>query len=269
MNTLAYFTNTLSPEIVDFAFGSFHFAIRWYSLFFALTFVVGYMILKKMFARDNRPPGDVDKLVVSIMLGTIIGARLGHCFFYAPGYYLSHPIEILQVWHGGLASHGGVIGILTAIYIFVRKNKQYSFLWVVDRVVIPVALGGLFIRTGNFFNSEIVGRPTDMPWGVIFTHIDTVTRHPAQLYEAICYFLIFLLLGGIYLKKQFPEGWLFGLFMVLVFTCRFVLEFLKEYQESFEATLPIDMGQILSIPCIIAGICLLIYAKKNGIMKKV
>ncbi|MDR0926497.1 MAG: prolipoprotein diacylglyceryl transferase [Ignavibacteria bacterium] len=249
---LGYITNTLSPEIFSIGIIS----IKWYSLLFALTFVVGYAILQWFFKREGRNSADVDKLVVYIMIGTVIGARLGHCLFYAPDYYLAHPEEILMVWKGGLASHGGAIGILLAIWLFVHKNKDYTYLWIVDRVVIAVALGGLFIRTGNYFNSEIYGKVTDVPWAVVFAVRDNLPRHPSQIYEAIAYFAIFLILLSVYRKSgNAPKsGLLFGLFLVLIFSVRFVLEFTKEIQSSFEADLPIDMGQILSIPFILVGI---------------
>jgi prolipoprotein diacylglyceryl transferase len=265
MNLLTYITSQISPEI--FSFGAI--TIRWYGLFFALTFVLGYTILKYFYQKEGKNVADLDSLMIYIMLGTVIGARLGHCLFYAPEYYLLHPIEILQVWKGGLASHGGALGILTAIWLYIRKNKgkklQYSFLWIVDRAVIVVALGGLFIRTGNFFNSEIIGLPTNVPWAIIFALHDNLPRHPAQLYEALAYFSIFLVLLSIYLKsKSLPkDGFLFGIFLVLVFSARFFIEFFKEVQSNFEHSLPIDMGQILSIPFILLGIFMIIYSQKR------
>jgi prolipoprotein diacylglyceryl transferase len=223
--------------------------------------------MQYFYKNEGKPTADADKLAIYVVIGTIIGARLGHCFFYDPAYYLSNPIEIFKVWHGGLASHGGAIGILLAIWIYTKRLKDYNFLWVVDRVVIVVALGGLFIRTGNFFNSEIIGKITDIPWAVIFPSVDMFPRHPSMLYEAITYFVIFLLLLFIYRKTNahFNSGLLFGLFLLLVFSARFLLEFTKEYQEAFEAALPIDMGQILSIPFILLGIVMLIYSQRKHI----
>ena len=258
MNTLAYFTSNISPEIFKIGF----IAIRWYGLLFAFTFVIGYQIMQYIYKREGKPTADLDGLAIYIIVGVVIGARLGHCLFYAPDYYLSNPFEILKIWEGGLASHGGAIGILTAIWLFSKKKKNYSFLWIVDRVVIVVALGGLFIRTGNFFNSEVYGIPTDVPWAVVFALRDNLPRHPTQIYEALTYFSIFILLFAIYRKsKPLPkDGLLFGIFLILVFTSRFFWEFLKEVQSVFEYSLPIDMGQILSIPFILLGIAMIIYS---------
>jgi prolipoprotein diacylglyceryl transferase len=167
---------------------------------------------------------------------------------------LTNPIEILKVWEGGLASHGAAIGILTAIYLFSNKKKNYSMLWVLDRVVIVVALAGTFIRLGNLFNSEIIGIPTEISWAFIFTAVDNIPRHPAQLYESISYFIIFLILLFIYYKGfEKKNGLLFGLFLVLVFTFRFFVEFIKENQSGFEEAMVLNMGQLLSIPFVIAG----------------
>jgi len=197
-----------------------------------------------------------------MIFGTVIGARLGHCLFYNPSYYLSNPIEIFKVWEGGLASHGAAIGILIAVYLFSKKKKNYSFLWIIDRIVIVVALAGTFIRLGNLFNSEIIGKPTDVSWAFIFTAVDDLPRHPTQLYESISYLIIFLILLFIYYKglEKDRGGFLFGLFLVLIFTFRFFVEFLKENQSAFERGMILDMGQILSIPFVIAGI---IFIKKS------
>ena len=261
MSYLSAFIWDTSPEI--FSFGII--TIRWYGLLFALTFIVGYQILTYIFKKENKQIKHLDSLAIYVAIGTAIGARLGHCLFYAPEYYLSNPIEILKIWEGGLASHGGAIGILIAIWLFQRKYKEFTMLWILDRLVIVVALGGLFIRTGNFFNSEIYGTPTDLPWAVVFALRDNIPRHPAQLYEAIAYFLVFIILFLIYKKNTFKEGFLFGLFLVLVFSARFLLEFLKEVQSGFEANLLLDMGQILSIPFILVGIFFVF--KKNKFKK--
>jgi prolipoprotein diacylglyceryl transferase len=264
--SLTYITSHLTPDI--FSIGPI--TIRWYSLLFATTFVAGYIILQKFFKKEGKNVADIDILAVYVMIGTIIGARLGHCLFYSPEYYLSHPEEILMVWKGGLASHGGAIGILFSIFLFTKKKKNYTFLWVVDRVVVVVALGGLFIRTGNLFNSEIYGNQTNVPWAVIFPLRDALPRHPSQVYEALAYFVIFIILLLIYKKNdRTPKpGFLFGLFLVLVFSARFLLEFLKEIQSDFEATLPIDMGQILSIPFIALGIIMIIYSYNKALPSK-
>jgi len=201
-----------------------------------------------------------------MILATVLGARLGHCFFYNPVYYLSHPLEILMVWKGGLASHGAAIGILTAIYLFVKKKKEYTFLWILDRIVITAALAGFFIRMGNLFNSEILGKQSSVPWAFIFASVDNVPRHPAQLYEAIAYLIVFGFLFWYYnrTKANFKPGMIFGLFLVLVFLFRFFVEFIKEDQTYFEQDMVLNMGQLLSIPLIFAGLFLIFRKGKTS-----
>src|SRR4030065_1362191 len=249
---LAFIEWSVSPEM--FHLGPI--SVRWYGFLFAMAFVAGYFIMTWVFKREGRPRTDLEQLSVYMIFGTVIGARLGHCLFYNPEYYLSNPIEILKVWEGGLASHGAAIGILTAIYLFSRKKRNYPIIWTLDRIVIVVALSGTFIRLGNLFNSEIIGRPTDVSWAFIFTAVDDIPRHPAQLYESIAYFIIFLILLFIYYKgiEKKKSGLLFGIFLVLVFTFRFFVEFLKETQSGFEEAMTLNMGQLLSIPFVIAGI---------------
>lgn len=252
----------INPEI--FRIGGF--AVRYYSLMFAAAFYFSYRILSKIYKREIVSIHLLDKLAIFIILGTLIGARLGQVFFYEFGYYKSHLLEIILPfslqqgkfeWTGyqGLASHGGAIGILIALAWYCKKYKQ-PFLWVIDRLVIVVALSAFFIRVGNLFNSEIIGKPTNLPWAFIFERVDFIPRHPAQLYEAVCYLIIFFVLWNIYKKHglQLKPGFLFGLFLILVFSVRFLIEFLKEIQEVFENTLPINMGQILSIPFILVGL---------------
>jgi prolipoprotein diacylglyceryl transferase len=249
---LAFIEWSVSPEI--FHLGPI--SVRWYGFLFAMAFVAGYFIMTWVFKKEKRPQPDLEQLSVYMIFGTVIGARLGHCLFYNPAYYLSNPIEILKVWEGGLASHGAAIGILIAVYLFSKKKKNYTFLWIIDRVVIVVALAGTFIRLGNLFNSEIIGKPTDVSWAFIFTAVDDLPRHPSQLYESIAYLIIFLILLFIYYKgfEKDRKGLLFGLFLMLVFTFRFFVEFLKENQSAFERGMILDMGQLLSIPFIIAGL---------------
>ncbi len=256
----------VNPEILKLG----PFTIRWYGLLFALGFIVGYQIMSFIFKRENRKEADLNDLLWYMILGTVIGARLGHCLFYNPAYYLSNPLEILQVWKGGLASHGGAIGILIAIYFFVKKKNQYSYLWLLDRIAITAALGGSFIRLGNLFNSEIIGKPTNASWGFIFTAVDYVPRYPAQLFESIAYLLIFIFLLTYYFRSnaKFKNGFLLGLFLILVFTFRFFIEFIKEDQTYFEQYLPLNMGQLLSIPFIIAGFYLLFRKDKKSIIIK-
>jgi prolipoprotein diacylglyceryl transferase len=204
-----------------------------------------------------------------------VGARLGHCFFYEPEYFLQHPVEILKIWKGGLASHGAAIGIPLSLWLYVRKQKM-SFLWLIDRIVIVVALGGAFIRLGNLFNSEIYGGPTDLPWGFVFeldkrydpttgALLPNVPSHPTQLYEAFSYLLIFAVLF-IFYRKNFTrvrDGFIFGVFMILLFTARVFIEFVKNDQVGFEADMTLNMGQWLSLPFILGGFALLVWTKRN------
>ena len=239
--------------------------LRWYALMFMFSFTFGVIIMKRFFARENVPLQEIESLLSYVFFGTIIGARLGHCLFYDLDYYIENPLEFFKTWKGGLASHGAALGILLSLWLFVKKfNRPY--LWVVDRVVIVVALSGFFIRIGNFINSEIYGHQTNLPWGVIFKVTgETVPKHPTQIYEALAYLVIFFGLLCIYkyYKTKVPHGLLFGLFLVFVFGFRFFIEFIKETQELFEEKMLLHMGQILSIPFVILGIGLVIYSRNN------
>lgn len=250
MLILSYITWNVNPEI--FSIGPI--SVRWYGLLFASAFIFGYMVMQWIYKSENKAESEVEQLTVYVILGTVIGARLGHCLFYNPEFYLSNPLEILKVWKGGLASHGAAIGIVISLYFLVKK-KNVSLLWQLDRVVIVVASGGSLIRLGNLFNSEIIGKPSEVAWAFIFTKVDNIPRHPAQLYESIAYFIIFLILLYLYKYKRnkLNDGFLFGLFLILLFTFRFFVEFFKEVQSSFEAGMVLDMGQLLSIPFIIFG----------------
>jgi len=251
-----------------FRIGSF--AIRWYGLLFASSFLFGYIIMDKIFKNENLSQDALDRLTVYMALGVIIGARLGHCFFYQPDYYLANPIEILYVWEGGLASHGGAIALLLAMWWFARhygRKYQFNFLWIMDRLGIATALAGFFIRMGNLMNSEIYGNETTLPWGFIFLRNgEVVPKHPTQLYEALSYLLLFVLLLYLYRKKlpRLKEGTLFGLFLLLLFAARFFIEYIKEPQVAFEETMALNMGQLLSIPFIFAGAILLLYSIMRG-----
>ena len=251
----------VNPEI--FSVGKF--VIRWYGLLFASSFFFGYLIMAGFFKKEKIPEEILDRLTLYMALGTIIGARLGHCLFYEPEYYLSNPAEILMVWHGGLASHGAGIGILIALYLFTKKSKK-SFLWIIDRVVVVVALSGFLIRIGNLMNSEIYGVETSLPWGFVFLRNgETVPKHPTQIYEALAYLLVFVLLYIIYKRNQgvFKSGLLFSLFMIFVFTFRFFVEFIKNDQVAFESGMVLNMGQWLSIPFVLFGIILLFFVLKK------
>jgi prolipoprotein diacylglyceryl transferase len=249
-----------SPEI--FSLGPIH--LRWYGLMFLCGFSLGYMLMKKVCEWEGKPTDKLDSLLVHLVMGTTIGARLGHCLFYDPVYYLSHPIEIFKIWEGGLASHGGVVGVLIATWLFLRKNPEFSLMWLYDRLVIFTVMTGGFIRLGNLMNSEIIGKPTDGSWGVIFERVDQIPRHPSMVYESISYFLIFAISYSVYLryKAKLPQGLTFGLVIALVFTARFFIEFLKENQSAFENDMVINMGQLLSLPFIAAGIYFMIRSRR-------
>ena len=259
----------VDPEI--FSIGKL--SIRYYGLMFACAFFFGYIVFKKYLTSKHLSDEMLDKLLIYMAVGIVVGARLGHCFFYQPRYYLDNPLEILMIWKGGLASHGAAIGILLALWLYVRKHKL-SFLWMIDRIVIVVALGGAFIRLGNLFNSEIYGGPTDLPWGFRFVRdkvydpntgelLPTVASHPTQLYEAFSYLLIFALLFIFYRKRYLKvrDGFIFGVFMILLFTARFLIEFVKNDQVAFESGMALNMGQWLSLPFIAAGMAMIIWTR--------
>ncbi len=259
----------VNPEI--FRIGAF--AVRWYGLLFASSFLFGYIIMNRIFRNENLSEEVLDRLTIYMAVGVIVGARLGHCLFYEPGYYLSHPVEILKIWNGGLASHGAAIGILTAIYFFVKKERK-DYTWAIDRIAIVVALSGFFIRIGNLMNSEIYGIETTVPWGFVFLRNGEVApKHPTQIYEALAYLIIFITLYTIYWRKkgEYIQGVLISLACIMIFTARFFIEFIKEEQVNFEKTMTLNMGQLLSIPFIILGIGWLVYSlkkKKRAVIKR-
>ncbi len=255
-----------APEI--FTIPGIDWPVRWYGLMWALAFIASHFFMNRIYKKEGRSEKALDTLTLYIILGTIIGARLGHCLFYGPWFdefnihgdlisegYLSHPLNILKVYEGGLASHGGAIGILTAMILYCRKEKE-SWLWLFDRLVVVVPLAAMFIRIGNLINSEIIGHVTNVPWAFIFTTEDDLPRHPAQLYEAIYCFFLFIFMYWFWKNKRdtVGPGFMFGALCVLLFIERFVDEFFKENQVDFENSLPINMGQILSIPFILIGI---------------
>jgi len=249
----------VSPEI--FSLGPV--TVRWYGLLFASTFLFGYIIMKKIFDREHISIETLDLLSVYMLAGVILGARLGHVIFYQPEYYIKHPLEVLQLWKGGLASHGAALGILISLYIFSKKvNKPY--IWILDRIVIVVAIGGFLVRMGNLMNSEIVGRITDVPWAFIFVreipYLGDMPRHPSQIYEGLSYLLLFVLLMWMYFKKNLGEkpGIIFGVFLIGLFSARFFIEFYKDIQVDFESDMTLNMGQWLSIPFVLFGIYLLV-----------
>jgi len=269
---LIYIVWDISPEIFSIPLvtplvGGL--SVRWYGLLFAFSFIFGYIIMKKMFINEGLGEKELDQVSTFMLVSTIVGARLGHCLFYEPSYYLSHPFEILKIWEGGLASHGAAVGIFIGLYIFTRINKK-PYLWILDRMAIIVALSGFFIRSGNLMNSEIFGDITSLPWGFIFIrYYDPVLaidpRHPTQIYEALGYLTIFVFLYRFYWKQKGKtnNGEIFGYFMVLLFGLRFLIEFIKVPQVGFEETMFLNMGQILSIPLILTGFIMLWISRRN------
>jgi len=265
---LEFVSWNVNPEIFSLDIFGFTLAPRWYGLLFAASFFFGYLLMIKFFKKEGISEKVLDTLTTYMLIATVVGARLGHVLFYQPDYYFAHPMEILFIWEGGLASHGAAVGILIAIYIFSIKEKR-SYLWTMDRIVIVTALAAVFIRTGNLLNSEIYGHITDMPWGFKFLRdypsgADVAPRHPTQIYEALAYLFSFILLYRYYDKKdgKTANGYLFGLFLILIFGTRFFIEFLKEDQVGFEAGMALNMGQLLSIPLVIAGAILIWNSRK-------
>ncbi len=261
----------VSPTI--FKVGSFE--IRWYGLLFALGFLIGFQIIAKVFKFENKPEQDLDKLLLTMIISIVLGARIGHYVFYEGQHFGENPglfiYEMLMPPYSGLASHGAAMGVLVGLFIFKSRHKMYDYLWLTDRMVIVSALGGGFIRFGNFMNSEIVGKATDKPWGVLFKRnfeFEQVPRHPAQLYESLSCFVLFVILYFLYNKwrAKTPQGSLTAIFFIWIFGLRFFYEFLKENQESFEDGMTLNMGQILSIPVVLFGIFALIKALKRKSM---
>ena len=263
MDILAFIHWNVNPEI--FSLGPVH--VRWYGLLFAVGFLFGYNHGEKMFKHENIDLKWLESLFIYLIVATIIGARLGHVLFYGWDYYSQHPIEILYVWQGGLASHGGVLGIIIAMFIWSKYVSKRSILWVLDRVVVPSVFVAALIRLGNLMNSEIYGIPTTFPWGVIFErNHETVAKHPTQIYESLSYLVTFGVMLYMYWKTKAKDyqGLLVGVFFVMVFSARFFIEFIKEVQEPFEKGMTLDMGQWLSIPFVLTGIFLIIRALKKG-----
>jgi len=251
------------------------FPLKYYGALFACGLLLGFYIVRNIYKKENLSLDNLDSLLIYVIVGTVLGARLGHCFFYEPDYFLKHPIEILLpiqkikgvyqfVGYQGLASHGGSIGVITAMILYCRKYKV-QFLGLVDKMAVAVPVTGAFIRMGNFMNSEIYGKPTNGNWGVVFQRDDLIPRHPTQLYEAFAYILIFVILFYMYKSEKIrnAQGLIFGTFLTLLFTARFIIEFFKENQEAFENSMLINMGQILSVPFILIGLGLIFWKTKK------
>lgn len=266
-------TWTVDPVFLEFG----PVRIVWYGVFFAVGLMIfGAAILTKMWKYEELPESWFNSLVIYVLVAVFVGARLGHCFFYEPAYYLAHPLEILQTWKGGLASHGGVIGIVIAMYLYSKKVTKRSMIWSFDRLCVPTGLVAAMIRFGNLMNHEIYGHATDLPWGFRFIQnieawragaepIFSAPSHPTQLYEGFWYLLTFALCMWLYWKKKAykREGLIFGISMIMIFTARFFIEFVKNNQVGFEANMTLNMGQWLSIPFIIIGVIAVFYAYKR------
>lgn len=249
-------------------------SVRWYGLMFAIGFAIGYLIVEKMFRHEGAPERWLGILLMYIVVATVVGARLGHVFFYEWDYYSQHLGEIPKIWNGGLASHGGTIANIIALFMFSWFVSHKPASWVFDKVVIPIALVGGLIRLGNLMNSEIYGGPTDLPWGFVFLRNgETMPMHPTQLYEALCYFVLFALLMWMYWKKNAEERpWLItGVFFIGIFLPRFLIEYVKNVQVDSEyemiARYGMNIGQMLSIPFILLGVFLVIWAMTHPKVK--
>lgn len=264
-------TWSADPVIFDIGF----FSLRWYALMFIVGFYIGSKLMEVYYKHDGVNPEKVYTLFLYCFIGTIIGARLGHCLFYDPGYYLANPIEMLKTWKGGLASHGGTLGVFLAVLVYARSDHR-SALWVLDRLGIAVAPVAALIRVGNLFNHEIYGHVTSMPWGFRFIEnigawsrgaepVYTEPCHPTQIYEALCYLAVFAVNAYLYYKTDARNrrGLLLGVFFTGVFGSRFLIEYVKNVQVSFEEGMILDMGQILSIPFIVGGIWLIVRAMRR------
>ena len=259
-----FITWNFSPELI-----SSPLTIRWYGLMFAIGFIIGYQIVAKMFKHEGMPSRWLDILLLWMVGATIIGARLGHVFFYEWDYYSQHPVEILYIWNGGLASHGGTIALIIAMLLFSWITVKRNPIWICDRVIVPIALVAGLIRLGNLANSEIFGHATDLPWGFQFVRSREWVEnfapnacHPTQIYEALCYFAVFALLMWLYWRKNAGErkGLLTGLGLFIIFTSRFFIEFVKNVQVDFEKDMTLDMGQWLSVPFIVGSAALIVYS---------
>lgn len=267
LNTLAI-NWAVDPVILNLGF----LELRWYSLLFVSGFVLGWFIFKWFFNREGIPESLLDPLLYTLLIGTVVGARLGHCLFYQPDYYLGSWggfCEIFMPWKGGLASHGGTIALFIAMIWFARhygRKYDFDFLWILDHLCIPVCFAAFFIRMGNLFNSEIYGDVTNLPWGFIFElRGETMPKHPTQLYEALSYLILGFVLIWAYKSKmeKLYRGTIIGVFFIVLFGMRFLIEFIKEPQVGFEETMLLNMGQLLSIPFILIGVVFLIYGLKK------
>ena len=256
---------SVNPELLSLG----QISVRWYSLLFVSGFILGWFIFKWFFKREDLPVTLLDPLLYTLLIGTIVGARLGHCLFYQPDYYLGSWEgfwEIFMPWKGGLASHGGTIALIIAMIWFAKRygrKYDFDFLWIMDHLAIAVCFAATLIRLGNLFNSEIYGDVTSLPWGFVFElRGETMPKHPTQLYEALSYFILGVALVLVYkyrLNKVY-RGFFIGTFFIGCFGMRFLIEFIKEPQVMFEQSMTLNMGQWLSLPFVVLGIAMLVYS---------
>ena len=261
---MSHFEWAVSP--IFLSLGSF--SIHWYGVLFATAILSGFGVMNWIYKNENKSVEQLESLQIYIVIGIVIGARLGHCFFYDPAFYLANPLKILAIHEGGLASHGGGLGAILATLYYAKKNSV-NFLYLLDRLAIPTALFAFFVRMGNLMNSEIVGVQTDVPWAVIFSRVDLYPRHPVQFYEALAYLSIFIILLSIYMykKSKVYSGLLFGVFLSLVFTARILVEFVKERQASYATEMLFSTGQWLSVPFLLIGLGLIAFALSKKELK--
>lgn len=261
---MEHFVWNMDPVLVSFM----GFTVHWYGVLFASAIAAGFQVMKRIYTEEGLDVESLDNLLIYCVIGIVVGARLAHVLFYDPAFYFSHPMKILAIWEGGLASHGGGLGAILALYYYKRKVKL-PFLFLLDRLAIATAIFGFFVRMANFANSEILGVPSDKPWAIIFERVDMLPRHPAQLYEAIAYLTIFITLWIIYKSTQMKQkqGAIFGLFLVLVFSARFAIEFVKVKQAAYAQDWTMSAGQMLSVPFLVVGVILLLlpYLKKPSV----
>ncbi|QYJ81829.1 prolipoprotein diacylglyceryl transferase [Shewanella aegiceratis] len=250
-----HFIWNMDPVLVSFM----GLTIHWYGVLFATAIFAGFQVMKRIYVREGLDVESLDNLLIYCVIGIVVGARLAHVLFYDPSYYFAHPAKILAIWEGGLASHGGGLGAILALYYYHRKMKL-PFLFLLDRLAIATAIFGFFVRMANFVNSEILGVPSDKPWAIVFERVDMLPRHPAQLYEALAYLSIFIALWAIYKTTEMKQkqGALFGLFLVWVFSARFAIEFVKVKQAAYAQDWTMSAGQMLSIPFLLVGVFLLV-----------
>lgn len=248
-----------------FHLGSFE--VRYYGVLWAVALGISAYIFHHIMIREGLSEKTFDSVFWFGVISTVWGSRLGHCLFYDPGYYLTHPVEILDIRQGGMASHGAAVGLLIGLWLFSRKNKL-PYIWSLDRISIVVAISGVAVRLGNLMNSEIYGTVTSLPWGFIFVRDgETLPKHPTQIYEALCYLVLFVILLWMYYKKDLARrrpGVMFGFFLIILFGTRFLIEFIKNPQVDFEQNMVLNMGQLLSIPFIVAGVVILWRALKQA-----